>query len=286
MEPALEVIFDDSNRELELVYDGYETGEIDGYPYIRFDMKDTFYPFTVSDYIRVIPELDIIEKWLVLTNKGKKDIKVEKAYSGSFRLPTNKYDLIQFSGNWFREFIPRQSLLTPGIKSIFSRDAKSMQHTPAHMIRPHGETNEFNGMVYFGGLQWTGTFKIDFAIENSEILQITGGINNWDNHWILNQDEVFTTPKILSGVVADGGTNGASQLLHQYVRKHILPKSHNKTPKRVLYNSWGATLFDINEEGQVALAKIASELGVELFVIDDGWFEGRNNSKGGLGDWY
>ncbi len=286
MEPAIEVIFADGNRELELVFDGYETGELDGYPYIRFNMKDIYYPFTVSEYIRVIPELDIIEKWLVLKNNGKKDIQVERAYSGSFRLPADEYDLIQFSGNWGREFIPRQSLLTPGIKSIFNRDAKSIQHTPAYMIRPHGESDEFNGKVYFGGLQWTGNFKLDFVIENNERLQVTGGINYWDSHWILNKNEEFTTPKIISGVVGDGGTNGASQRLHQYVRNHILPKPHNLTLKPVLYNSWYATHFDVNEEGQVALAKIAKEIGVELFVIDDGWFEGRNDSRGGLGDWY
>jgi alpha-galactosidase len=286
MEPVLEVIFSDGNRELELVYDGYETGEMEGYPYLRLDMKDIYYPFTVSQYIKVIPELDIIEKWLKIENHGKKDIKVEKAYSGSFRLPAFEYDLLQFSGTWGREFIPRQSLLTPGIKTIFNRDGKSIQHTPAYMIRPHGETDEFNGLVYFGGLHWTGTFKIDFAIENDERLQILGGITDWDTHWMLKKGEPFITPRMLSGVVANGGTNGASQLLHQYVRHHILPKPHNTTPKPVLYNSWYATHFDVNVEGQIALAKIAKEIGVELFVIDDGWFEGRTTSEGGLGDWY
>jgi len=286
MEPVIEVIFADGNRELELIYDGYETGEMDGCQFIRFDMTDRCYPFSVSEYIRVIPELDIIEKWLVLKNNGKKKIKVEKASSGSFRLPSNEYDLIQFSGNWGREFIPRQSMLTPGTKSIFSRDAKSIQHTPAYMIRPHGETDEFNGTVYFGGLQWSGNFRLDFTIENHERLQISGGINFWDTHWILDKGEEFSTPKMISGVVADGGTNGASQLLHQYVKKHILPKPHNSTIKPVLYNSWYATYFDVNEEGQVALAEVAKDLGVELFVIDDGWFEGRNTSEGGLGDWY
>ncbi len=286
MEPIIEVVFADGNRELELVFDGYETGEMDGYQYIRFDMKDSYYPFTVSQYIRVIPELDILEKWLVLKNSGKKPIKVEKAYSGSFRLPAAEYDLIQFSGNWGREFIPRQSMLTPGIKSIFSRDAKSIQHTPAFMVRPHGETDEFNGKVYFGGLQWSGNFRLDFSIENDERLQITGGINFWDTHWMLNKGEKFTTPKMISGVVANSGPNGVSQLLHQYVKNHLLPKPNNKTVKPVLYNSWYATGFNVNEEGQVALAKIAKDIGVELFVIDDGWFEGRKNSTGGLGDWY
>lgn len=286
MEPALEVIFPDGVRELELVYAGYKTGKINGYPYVRFDMKDSHYPISVSEYIRVLPELDMIEKWITLENHGKKDIKVEKVYSGSLRLPSNEYDLIQFSGSWGREFLPRQSLLTPGIKTIFNRDGKSIQHTPAYMVRPHGETEEFSGLVYFGGLQWSGTFKIDFAVENHESLQILGGITNWDTHWMLKKGEVFTTPKMLSGISVNEGTNGASQKLHNYVRHHLLPKPHNTTPKPVLYNSWYATHFDVNVKGQVALAKTAKEIGVELFVIDDGWFEGRTTSKGGLGDWY
>ena len=106
MTPALEVVFPDKNRELELEYTGYEISENEGYPVLRLDMKDIFYPFQVSQYIRVIPDLDLYEKWLVLKNTGKEDILVEEASSGSLLLPPGSYDLLHLSGDWGREFFP------------------------------------------------------------------------------------------------------------------------------------------------------------------------------------
>ena len=284
MTPALEVIFHDQNRELELEYQGYEVLEMNGYPLLRLDMKDTHYPLSVSIYLRVIPELDIIEKWLVIKNSGSQAIQIERAYSGSVLLPEGSYDLIHFSGDWGRENFPRRSRLTSGTKTIAIRGVRSHQHASFFMVRPTAEAGKNTGTVWFGGLIWPGNWHYDLEVNRFERTQISGGINFWDTHWILEQKSEFKTPAMVFGLSTEGD-NGASRRMHCFTLDHVLPSPINKQPLKVLYNSWYATTFDVNEEDQVALAKIAKEIGVELFVIDDGWFKGRIDDHAGLGDW-
>ena len=284
MEPALEVVFGDNVRELELVYAGQETGQLDGYPYIRFDLRDTYYPLRVSEYIRLIPELDIYEKWLVLENTGQKNILVEQALSGSTVLPAGQYELTQLSGEWGREFFPRTSLLTPGVKSLSIKALKSQPGPPFYMLRPAGERDEFHGPVWFGEVAWTGNWRIDCAVNPGEAAQVAGGINWWNTHWNLKPGTKFETPKLIFGFTQEG-PSGASRSLHRYLLEHVLPADAASQPAKVLYNSWYATGFNVNSSQQIALAKVAAEVGVELFVMDDGWFRGRVGDESGLGDW-
>ncbi len=284
MNPAVEVVFPDGVRELELVYDTYEIMTIDGAPCLRLDMKDIHYPFTVSQFVRVVPELDLFEKWLVLTNSGKKPVTIERADSGSLVLPADTYDLIHISGNWGREFIPRRTKLTSGHKSLFVRGMRSGQHAPFFMIRPSGDQSEFNGPVWFGEVPWSGNWHLDFEVNRMEHTQISGGIYFWDTHWILGKGESFETPKLLYGYCPDG-PSGASRRLHRFIRDDIMPEPFNRQVARVLYNSWEATTFNVTVENQIELAKIAKDIGVELFVMDDGWFKGRKTDNAGLGDW-
>jgi alpha-galactosidase len=282
--PALEVVFADGVRELELVYDGYEITERAGAPLLRLDLKDTHYGFEVSEYVRVHPELDLLEKWLVLENTGSDDITVERTYSGSVMLPPGTYDMVHLGGNWGREFIPRRTTLTPGRKSIFARMMKSHQSPPLFMARPEGETDKNEGGVWFGQVLWSGNWQVDAEVNRFERTQITGGTNFWDTHWQLGVGEQFETPKMIVGW-ADDGTNGASRRVHRYILDHVLPEPGRDEPRPVLYNSWYATTFDVNVEDQLELAEIAADIGVEQFVIDDGWFKGRDDDTAGLGDW-
>jgi alpha-galactosidase len=285
MEPAVEAVFSDHVRELELRYSGHEVFKIDGYPCLRLDMKDTHYPFTVSEFIRIIPENDIFEKWLVLHNTGDANIRLERTASGSVVLPKGRYDLLHYTGDWGREFLPERTALTGGLKSLKVHAlSRSHQYPPFFAVQPQGESEENNGDVWFGSLAWTGSWRLDFFVNRYEITQINGGINDWDTHWNLSGGEKFETPKLILGIATDG-TNGASRRLHRYQLEHILPKPLNNRPHKLLYNSWYATLMDVNIEQQVDLAKVAADLGVELFAMDDGWFKARTGGNIGLGDW-
>ncbi|MHB9029843.1 MAG: alpha-galactosidase [Candidatus Latescibacterota bacterium] len=284
MTPGLEVIFPDGTREMELRYAGYEMGELDGRSFIRFDMKDIHYPLTVSEYIRVNPEYDILEKWMVMKNNGREPITVERAYSGSVVLPRGDYDLLQLSGDWGREFYPRRTRLTPGIKSLFVRGMKSQQHAPFFLVRPSGDTDENRGPVWFGTVAWSGNWEIDCEVNRLELTQVSGGINFWDTHWILEGGARFETPVMMFGAGTDGA-NGASRRLHRFLLDRTLPPTARGNTAQVLYNSWYATEFSVNEQQQLELARMAKEMGVELFVMDDGWFKGRKDDRAGLGDW-
>ncbi len=284
MTPAVEVIFTDHTRDTHLVYDSYEILEQDGIQCLRIDLKDPEYGLRVSSFIRVFPELDIIEKWLVLKNDGDDSILLENAQSGSVWLPQNEYDLIHLAGRWGHENLVYRTKLTQGVKTIQTRSFRNHENPPWFAVGPTDNVNETEGSVWFGGLAWSGNWRIDFEKFHSGNLQIIGGISFWDTSWTLDPQEEFTTPKIVFGF-SPTGVGGASHRMHEYVSNHVMRKPYNEKLRPVLYNSWYATTFHVNEEQQLELAKIAKEIGVEIFVIDDGWFKGRKHDRAGLGDW-
>ena len=282
--PMLEAIFKDRVRDIELTYAGSEIQTQDGYTVLAIHQKDNFYPLSVTEYIRVLPEYDLLEKWVEISNTGKKgDIEIENAQSGTFFLPKNAYELTHLSGRWGYEYQQNVTKLTQGLKTLQTKDLRSYGSS-FFAIRPEGEQEETCGEVWFGTLQYSGNWRVDLEKFAPGELQATCGINFWDQALMLKPGKSFTTPKMIIGY-SNRGMEGASQSLASYTREKVLYPSHRDQVRPVLYNSWYATTFDVNEEHQLALAKIAKDLGVEIFVIDDGWFKGRVNDKGGLGDW-
>ena len=129
---------------------------------------------------------------------------------------------------------------------------------------------------------WSGNWKISVDHDAHGALQISGGVNDFDFSWLLEGGETFTTPSFVGGYTREG-FGAASRSLHRYAREQVLPAGG---PRPVLYNSWEATYFEVSEGGQDELAEKAASLGVELFVVDDGWFGARNDEDRGLGDWW
>ena len=282
--PMLEVVFPDKVRDIELVFDKAEIKNIDGYDVLLIRQKDKFYPLAVTEYLRPLPEYDIIEKWVEVENTGKKgNIKVENAQSGTIFLGKDNYELTHFSGRWGSEMRESRTKLTQGIKTLQVKDFKSYGSS-FFAVRPEGDSSETEGEVWFGTLHYSGNWRVDLEKYSTGELQATSGINFWDQELWLKPGERFATPKMAVGYTRDG-MEGVSLNLTAYTRETILPSTHRDKVRPVLYNSWYATTFDVNEEQQLALARIAKEIGVEMFVIDDGWFKGRINDKGGLGDW-
>lgn len=282
--PMLEVIFPDRVRDVELTYDHSEVQQIEGYATLVIYQKDRYYPLSVAEYLRVLPEYDIIEKWVEIMNTGKKGtLKIENAQSGSFFLPKDSYDLTHFSGIWGAEFRPQTTTLTQGTKTIQVKDFRSFGSS-SFVVRPEGECSECEGSAWFGSLHYSGNWRVDFEKYPTGILQVTSGMNFWDQEVYLKPGESLVAPKMSIGYTRNG-MQGVSHNLTTYTREKIMPAAHREQIRPVLYNSWYATAFDVNEEHQLALAKVAKEIGVEMFVIDDGWFKGRINDTGGLGDW-
>jgi alpha-galactosidase len=282
----IESTFPDRVRYIDLTYDGAEIREIDGYATLSISQKDKFYPFEVVSNIRVLPEYDLIEKWLTVrnTDRGKKGeaMAIENLLSGSIFLPGNGYELTYYSGRWGREFQPQVTKLTPGLKTIQVKDFKSYGSS-FFAVRPEGDRDEFDGETWFGMVDYSGNWKVDFETGPSGEVQILGGLNFWDQEIRLKAGESFTTPRILFGYTREG-LSGASIDLVSYTRARVLRGARKDAVRPVIYNSWFVTGFDVGEKNQLELAKAARDLGVETFVMDDGWYRSKKGAMS-LGDW-
>jgi alpha-galactosidase len=283
--PIVEVVFSDNVRDCELVYEKAEVVSIQGRETLCITQRDKYYPFLITSYIRPLPEHDIIEKWIAVKNQGTKAIQLENLMSASVMLPPDKYYLTQHGGRWSNEFQLQKTELTAGIKTLQARDFTSFENTSWFAISNKQDPNNNNASVWFGQVHYSGNWRVDMESTIGGHLQIAGGINFWDTQWKLGPAEVFTTPKMSFGFT-EKGVDEAARLNTAYIRKEILRPEMREKIRPVIYNSWYATGFDVNEENQLKLAKVAKEMGVELFVIDDGWFSGRKDDHAGLGDWF
>ena len=286
-EPCLKVTFSDHVRNLSLKYVGYEiTENTEVISELRIDLRDSLsYNLQVSLYFRVFKEFDIIEKYAEILNKGDAAVTLESVQSGNWYLPKDEnYRITHLTGHWIRETQLNQTMLTEGKKIMESRRGTTSPHANPWFALDKGSAEEENGDVWFGALAWSGNWKISFELSTFGQLKITGGINDFDFSWQLKPDSSFTTPSFVAGFT-ENGFGAASRLMHSYQLNHILPKDHAKKLRKVIYNSWEATYFDVFADSQKALAEKAASMGVEVFVIDDGWFGERNNDRAGLGDW-
>ena len=282
--PVVEVLFPDNVRDIELKFVKGDISDVNGYPTLKITQNDKVYPLQIISYIRVIPQCDIIEKWIEVINTGKKSsIRIENLQSASLSLPSDSYELNYVSGYWGHEYQPQSTLLTPGLKTLQVKDFKSYG-IPWFIVGKENTITDNSGPLWFGSLQYSGNWRIDFDKSPEGGLQIVGGINFWDSWWNLKPSEHFITPKFIFGYT-EKGKEGVAYDLQRYEKEIVMPKNTVERLRPVIYNSWYATTFNVNEKDQLALAKIAKSLGVEMFVIDDGWFKGRVNDAGGLGDW-
>jgi alpha-galactosidase len=284
--PMLEVVFGDQVRDADLQYVSGEIITVEGRYTLKIIQKDRFYPLEVTSYIRVLPEFDILEKWAIVKNTGSKgSIKIENMQSGSIVLPSDEYMLTHMSGNQLNEFQLQKTDLTPGLKVLQSKAFKSNSNPPWFMVQPKN-ADRAAGQAWFGSLHYSGNWQLVFDKSFDGPVQILGGVNFWDTSWELKAGTTFETPKFAVGFT-NNGEEGASQSLAAYVKNDVLPATHRDELRPIIYNSWEATYYDVNEQQQLELANIAGEMGIELFAIDDGWFKGRTDGKSqsGLGNW-
>jgi alpha-galactosidase len=282
-EPCIKVTFADGVRDVVLRFEAAEQSD-DGAPTLRIHLRDAVYPLRVTLHYRVHGDYDLIERWATLTNEGDAPVTVERAWSAQWHMPYGgDYRLSYLHGRWLDETHLRREQLAPGLKVLESRRITTSHHHNPWFAVDRGSADEDAGEVWFGVLAWSGNWKLSAEVTNFGSTRVSIGLNDWDFAWRLGPHETFTTPSSLAGY-SDAGHGAASRRLHDYVRDTVLP--HGRTLHKVLYNSWEATTFDVDEESQARLAELAAEMGVELFVMDDGWFHGRNDDTAGLGDWW
>ena len=280
-EVCLKLSFADGTRTALFTFQNAEVEDSS----LTLHFKDPSYELYLELHYIVYADTNLIERKAVLHNKSQEAIKLERVYSACWRLPNhNPYTLSYFSGKWGADFRLERVPLVPGKHVIESRRGLTGFDSNPFFMLHDTNADEDSGDVYAGALAYSGNWQ--FVAEKSphEQTSLLGGISDFDFAWLLKPGESFETPSFVAGYTQ--GFTKASHHLHQYQLEHILPKPFAKKPRPVLYNSWYATFFDVRIDNQLAAARIAKELGVELFVMDDGWFGKRDDDKAGLGDWY
>jgi len=282
IDPALKITFADGVRDLVLSYQGFSTPAAP-WPELALHLQDADYPLRVTLHYRAYEEYDLIARWITIENQGEAPVLIERALSAKWTLPPgDDYFFNHMYGRHLNEYNLKREALTPGLKTIESRRlTTSHHHTPWFGIERNA--TEDSGEVWFGTLAWSGNWKITTEVTEFDSTRVSIGINDWDFAWRLNPAETFVTPEAISGYVKDG-FGAASRRMHDFIRDNLLP--HKRHTRKVLYNSWEATTFNVDEASQTALAEIAAKMGIELFVMDDGWFHGRLTDNAGLGDWW
>ena len=286
-EPALKITFADGNRDLVLHYVS-ESQKANGFDILVKDVSREIY---VTLHYSIDPLTGIIGRSATIQNREPAAVSVEQAAAAAFALPRGNYTLNYLTGRWAGEWNLTQESLHPGARVLESRRGSTgHQNNPWFAIQAGG-TDEDHGEVWFGALAWSGSWRITVEQDQLDAVRVTGGFNPFDFGYVLKQGEVLETPTFYAGFSAHG-LGGASNQLFQFELQNVLPRTGKSAgqsmprPRPVIYNSWEATEFNVNEAGQMALAEKAAELGVDRFVMDDGWFGQRRNDHAGLGDWY
>ena len=284
--PGLQVRFADGTRGVEWAYVGYEIAEQESALSLDLHLRDQHYPLAITLHYRVFHDSDVIERFLTLDHTGharESALSVLRADSAGWALPVRSdYRVGHVVGDWAAETQLRRDALAWG-ETVFTsrRGITGHQANPWVMIDA-GDADEWRGQVWSAALAWSGSWRIDVQRGTDNRVLVTGGFGHDGVSWRLDPGERLTTPTF-AGLYTDGGFGATSRAWHDYVLRHVLP--HPQTVRPVLYNSWEATEFDVDEAGQRKLAAQAAALGVELFVMDDGWFGARTSDRAGLGDW-
>ncbi|MFV0265590.1 MAG: alpha-galactosidase, partial [Draconibacterium sp.] len=288
LEPATEVTHADGNMSLELQYVSHELQKItDNISQLKIALEDKVYPFQVDLFYKTYHNEDVIEQWAVIRHQEKKDVVLRKFASANLTLKADEFYLTQFHGDWAKEMQPEESKITHGIKTLDTKlgSRANLFQPSVFMISFDKPSSEDEGTVMYGSLEWSGNFKIDLELDPQNNLRVIGGINNYASSYALPAGKEFKTPVFLT-VLSRNGKGEASRKLHNWARDYKLLDGNGT--RLTLLNNWEATYFDFNEQKLFSLLKDTKKLGVDLFLLDDGWFANeypRNNDDAGLGDW-
>ncbi|MES3082015.1 alpha-galactosidase [Sphingomonas faeni] len=281
-DPGIKALFEDGNRDLVLKYRSHSVkGET-----LIVELADIRRPLTVTLRYTIDPKTGVLARSASVRNGDRRPVRVDQIASAVFTLPVgDDYRLHYLTGRHAAEWQKKDVPITPALTVLESRRGSTGHgNNPYFAIGKEGLTSEDHGPVWYGALAWSGSFRISVGQDNLGRVRLMGGYNPYDFSWTLKPGETLETPIFYAGY-SNAGMGGASRNFHEFEIGHILPGGVDKKPRPVVYNSWEATAFDVTEAGQEALAQKAARIGVERFVVDDGWFGARNSDKAGLGDW-
>jgi alpha-galactosidase len=287
-EPALQVTHADGNPSLDLKYINYEVQKEDENTNTTIiKLQDPVYNLSVNLFYKVWMSENVIEQWTEITNNEKGSVVLQKYASANLYFTNKDFYLTSFQGEYLKEMQPLEEKLLQGMRSIESKmgTRAMLLGTPNFILSFGGAAKENSGNVILGQLAWSGNYKLDYEIDSYKNLRFIAGINPFASAYTLGTGKTFKTPSLIYTMSANG-TGQASRQLQSWARKYRVLNGEGE--RLTLLNNWEATYFDFDENKLSALFKDAKNLGVDLFLLDDGWFGNkypRNNDDAGLGDW-
>ena len=287
-EPAIRLTHNDGNPSLELKYVSHNIEKKD--PNVTIThilLKDPEYPVEVTLHIRAFSAEDVIEQWAEIVHKEKNPVIIYNYASSMLHFDAKKYWLTQFHGDWVEEMKMQESELTSGIKILDTKlgTRAHMYQTPVFFLSMDERSGENRGDLIAGTLGWSGNFQFLFEVDEKNSLRVISGINPFASEYSIQPGKSFKTPSFIF-TFSNQGKGQASRNLHHWAINYGVMDGDK--PRLTLLNNWETTYFSFDEPKLTGLLDDTKKMGLDLFLLDDGWFANkypRNNDRAGLGDW-
>lgn len=252
---------------------------------LEIDLADDIAGLKVTLSYTAFTNYNAIARSARIEDIGAQPVKLLKTHSMSLDLPQSQYDLMTLSGSWSRERAIYRRPLAPGLQGIESRRGSSSHMQNPFIALLSKDADEDRGEVYGFSLVYSGNHSAYVEVDQFWTSRITMGINPFDFSWLLNPGESFQTPEVVM-VYSSDGIGGMSRTYHDIYRTRLCRGKFRDRVRPILINNWEATYFNFNADKIEAIAQAGKKLGIELFVLDDGWFGRRNDDTTSLGDWF
>ncbi len=247
-------------------------------------LQDTLHRLRVELSYTIWEDHGVLSRSVRFKNLGDKEIQLQHAFSSALDLPAGEYEIQHFHGTWAREFNEERTPVPHGrFVADSARGTSSAAHNPYVAVLQKGATETF-GRCYGTTLVYSGNFAIHVEKGEFEDVRVLAGINPFNFHWRLKPGKTFSTPEALHAYSGEG-LRGLSHHWHDFIRDKITPENFRDKPRPTYLNTWEAAYFDVDEDKVLDLADKAKDIGVDMLVLDDGWFEGRQDDTSSLGDW-
>lgn len=298
--PAFGATYGDGSSVTRFYYKGYEITEgkykLSGLPAVysekgdkvsslKIILEDSVSGVTANLNYSVFEEYDAITRSVEIINSGENAFDIDKVLSLSVDFRRADFDMVTLNGAWARERLPQRAPVVIGTQQIESMRGISSHHNNPFFALVDRNADENTGEAYGFNLIYSGNFVAGVQRDSYNVTRAYMGINPQNFKWRLEKGESFTAPEAVMVYSCDG-IGKMSRIFHKLYRERLVRGAWRDVRRPVLINNWEATYFDFNEEKILTIAKTAKEAGVELMVIDDGWFGNRNSDKGSLGDWF
>lgn len=284
---AMQVTHVDGNMSLEMVVESVKQYEVPEAEMTEILLKDKVYPFFIKQCYKAYKNSDVIGTWIEITHQEKKPITMYKFASAFVPIRRGDNWLTHLHGTWGAENMLQEEKLTDGQKVIKNEDGvrNTTNENPSIMLTLDGKPQEETGHVFGATLAWSGNYTIKLDVDNNRVVKLYAGINEDASYYTLDPKKTFVTPEFAM-TYSTSGKGGVSRNFHRWARMYKL--SHADANRDILLNSWEGVYFKVNQEVMDQMMKDMSQLGGELFVMDDGWFGDKYPRDGGstsLGDW-